>query len=314
MQPKLVVITGPTASGKTALGVALARRLGGEVVSADSMQIYRGMDIGTAKPTPEEMQGVPHHMIDIADPTENYSVSRYAAEAAACVDDILARGKLPVVVGGTGLYIDSLISGRDFAANDGDEKLREELLAEYDRVGGEEMLSRLREIDPERAAKLPAGDKRRIVRAIEIYKLTGMTITEHDARTRALPPRYDAAQIILGYADRAALYARIDRRVDEMVAEGLFEEVQGLLDSGLSEQCTAMQAIGYKEPAMAMRGEISRGEAVELIKLGSRRYAKRQMTWFRRTQGALRIDWDENPDFEAARRLSTAFLHDSGIL
>ena len=179
---------------------------------------------------------------------------------------------------------------------------------------GEEMLRRLREFDPERAAKLPAGDKRRIVRAIEIYKLTGMTITKHDARTRAMPPRYDAAQIILGYADRAALYARIDRRVDEMVAEGLFEEVQGLLDSGLSEQCTAMQAIGYKEPAMALRGEISRGEAVELIKLGSRRYAKRQMTWFRRTKNALRIDWDENPDFEAARRLSTAFLHDSGIL
>lgn len=141
-----------------------------------------------------------------------------------------------------------------------------------------------------------------------------MTITKHDARTRAMPTRYDAAQIILGYADRAALYARIDRRVDEMVAEGLFEEVQGLLDSGLSEQCTAMQAIGYKEPAMALRGEISRGEAVELIKLGSRRYAKRQMTWFRRTENALRIDWDENPDFEAARRLSTAFLHDSGIL
>lgn len=314
MAEKIIVVAGPTASGKTRLGIALAQELGGEIVSADSMQIYRRMDIGTAKATAAEQAAVPHHMIDVAEPWENYSVARYVKEASRCCEDIISRGKLPVVVGGTGLYIDSLISGRDFAANDGDEKLREELLAEYDRVGGEEMLRRLREFDPERAAKLPAGDKRRIVRAIEIYKLTGMTITKHDARTRAMPPRYDAAQIILGYADRAALYARIDRRVDEMVAEGLFEEVQGLLDSGLSEQCTAMQAIGYKEPAVALRGEISRGEAVELIKLGSRRYAKRQMTWFRRTKNALRIDWDENHDFEAARRLSTAFLHDSGIL
>ena len=308
------VLTGPTASGKTALSLRLARTHDCEIVCMDSMQIYRGMDIGTAKPTADERAQAVHHMVDVADPTEDFSVARYQEMAESCIADIQARGHRALLVGGTGLYIDSLISGRDFAANDGDEKLREELLAEYDRVGGEEMLRRLREFDPERAAKLPAGDKRRIVRAIEIYKLTGMTITKHDARTRAMPPRYDAAQIILGYADRAALYARIDRRVDEMVAEGLFEEVQGLLDSGLSEQCTAMQAIGYKEPAMALRGEISRGEAVELIKLGSRRYAKRQMTWFRRTKNALRIDWDENPDFEAARRLSTAFLHDSGIL
>ena len=254
MAEKIIVVAGPTASGKTRLGIALAQELGGEIVSADSMQIYRRMDIGTAKATAAEQAAVPHHMIDVAEPWENYSVARYVKEASRCCEDIISRGKLP------------------------------------------------------------AGDKRRIVRAIEIYKLTGMTITKHDARTRAMPPRYDAAQIILGYADRAALYARIDRRVDEMVAEGRFEEVQGLLDSGLSEQCTAMQAIGYKEPAMALRGEISRGEAVELIKLGSRRYAKRQMTWFRRTKNALRIDWDENPDFEAARRLSTAFLHDSGIL
>ena len=227
MAEKIIVVAGPTASGKTRLGIALAQELGGEIVSADSMQIYRRMDIGTAKATAAEQAAVPHHMIDVAEPWENYSVARYVEEASRCCEDIISRGKLPVVVGGTGLYIDSLISGRDFAANDGDEKLREELLAEYDRVGGEEMLRRLREFDPERAAKLPAGDKRRIVRAIEIYKLTGMTITKHDARTRAMPTRYDAAQIILGYADRAALYARIDRRVDEMVAEGLFEEVQG---------------------------------------------------------------------------------------
>lgn len=314
MADKIIVVAGPTASGKTRLGIELACALGGEIVSADSMQIYRRMDIGTAKASAAERAAVPHHMIDVAEPWENYSVARYVGEASRCCGDIISRGKIPVLVGGTGLYIDSLISGRDFAANDGDEALRERLLAEYDELGGEAMLERLRKIDPERAEKLPSGDKRRIVRAIEIYELTGMTITEHDARTRAIPPRYDAAQIILGYAERAALYNRIDRRVDEMVAEGLFKEVQGLLDSGLSDKCTAMQAIGYKEPAMALRGELSREEAVELIKLGSRRYAKRQMTWFRKTQNALRLDWDENPDFEKARRLSTAFLHDFGIL
>ena len=197
MQPKLVVITGPTASGKTALGVALAQRLGGEVVSADSMQIYRGMDIGTAKPTPEEMQGVPHHMIDIADPAENYSVSRYAAQAAACVDDILARGKLPIVVGGTGLYIDSLIAGRTFADGTADTALRQELSERYDEIGGEGLLGELRKVDPERAARLHPADKKRIVRAMEVYILTGKTITQHDAETRTVPPRYDAAKIAL---------------------------------------------------------------------------------------------------------------------
>ena len=228
MQPKLVVITGPTASGKTALGVMLAQRLGGEVVSADSMQIYRGMDIGTAKPTPEEMQGVPHHMIDIADPTENYSVSRYAAEAAACVDDILARGKLPIVVGGTGLYIDSLIAGRTFADGTADTALRQELNERYDEIGGEGLLGELRKFDPERAAKLHPADKKRIVRAMEVYILTGRTITQHDAETRAVPPRYDAAKIALTFADRQDLYARIDRRVDAMMQQGLLDEVRAL--------------------------------------------------------------------------------------
>ena len=254
MQPKLVVITGPTASGKTALGVALAQRLGGEVVSADSMQIYRGMDIGTAKPTPEEMQGVPHHMIDIADPAENYSVSRYAAQAAACVDDILARGKLPIVVGGTGLYIDSLIAGRTFADGTADTALRQELSERYDEIGGEGLLGELRKVDPERAARLHPADKKRIVRAMEVYILTGKTITQHDAETRAVPPRYDAAKIALDFADRQDLYDRIDRRVDAMVRQGLFDEVRALLAAGVPADCTAMQAIGYKELAAAVRG------------------------------------------------------------
>ena len=313
MQPKLVVITGPTASGKTALGVALARRFGGEVVSADSMQIYRGMDIGTAKPTPEEMQGVPHHMIDIADPMENYSVSRYAAEAAACVDDILARGKLPVVVGGTGLYIDSLIAGRTFADGTADTALRQELSERYDEIGGEGLLGELRKVDPERAAKLHPADKKRIVRAMEVYILTGRTITQHDAETRAVPPRYDAAKIALDFAVRQDLYDRIDRRVDIMVQQGLFDEVRALLAAGVPADCTAMQAIGYKEAVAAVQGKAAPQDAVAAIQLASRRYAKRQLTWLRRDQDLFWLRHEKTPDMDRACRLSTQFLSARGI-
>ena len=311
--PKIVVVCGPTATGKTRLGIELARQFNGEIVSADSMQVYRRMDIGTAKATAEERAAAVHHMLDVAEPWENYSVARYVEEASRCCDDILARGKLPILVGGTGLYIDSLVSGRDFADNDGDAGLRDRLSAEYDALGGEEMLRRLKSVDPERAEKLHPGDKRRIVRALEIYMLTGLTITEHDRRTRALPPRYDAARIFLSFEDRADLYARIDRRVDEMAEQGLFAEVQGLLDEGLSESCTAMQAIGYKEPAQALKGQISREEAIALIKQNSRRYAKRQLTWFSRAEGVLSIRWGRQPDFELARRLSTDFLLSRGL-
>lgn len=313
MQPKLVVITGPTASGKTALGVALARRLGGEVVSADSMQIYRGMDIGTAKPTPEEMQGVPHHMIDIADPAENYSVSRYAKEASACVDDILARGKLPVVVGGTGLYIDSLIAGRTFADGTADTALRQELSERYDEIGGEGLLGELRKVDPERAAKLHPADKKRIVRAMEVYILTGRTITQHDAETRAVPPRYDAAKIALDFAVRQDLYDRIDRRVDIMVQQGLFDEVRALLAAGVPADCTAMQAIGYKEAVAAVQGKAAPQDAVAAIQLASRRYAKRQLTWLRRDQDLFWLRHEKTPDMDRACRLSTQFLSARGI-
>ena len=214
MKEQVIVVCGPTATGKTALGIELARRLGGEIVSADSMQVYRRMDIGTAKATPREQAMVPHHMLDVAEPWEDYSVSRYVQEASKVCDGLLARGKIPVIVGGTGLYIDSLLSGRDFAERDaGDEGLRASLSADYDRLGGQAMLEQLRAFDPERAAKLHPGDKRRIVRAIEIYRLTGETITAHDERTRALPPRYEAFSVALRFADRADLYARIDRRV-----------------------------------------------------------------------------------------------------
>ena len=313
MAEKIVVVAGPTASGKTALGIALAKDFNGEIVSADSMQIYRGMDIGTAKASLAEREGIPHHMLDVAEPWEDYSVARYVEQAEACCRDILRRGKLPILVGGTGLYIDSLVSGRDFAAVDSDQGLREALSAEYDALGGEAMHRRLQEIDPERAAILHPGDKRRIVRALEVYRLTGMTITEHDRQTRALPRRFDAAAIHLNFKNRAALYARIDRRVDMMVEQGLFREVEGLLAAGLSPESTAMQAIGYKEAVRSLQGELRREEAVDLIKQASRRYAKRQLTWFNRDKEALPILWEDEPDFEYARRLSTEFLHSRGL-
>lgn len=294
MAEKILVVTGPTATGKTALSVELAKKLGGEIVSADSMQIYRGMDIGTAKVTKAEMQNIPHHMIDIADPSEDYSVSRYVEEADAAVRGILSRGRLPIVAGGTNLYIDSLIAGLDFAEKAEDAALRESLNKQYDDIGGKAMLEHLRGFDPERAAKLHPADKRRIVRAVEIYILTGETITRHDEETKKRPKRYDAVKIALTFADRAVLYDRINARVDKMVSDGLFDEVKGLLDSGLSPACTSMQAIGYKEPAAYFRGEMSKDAAIELIKLSSRRYAKRQLTWLRRDTTVL---WHERQSF-----------------
>ena len=311
--PKIAVITGPTATGKTALGIELAKQFDGEVVSADSMQVYRRMDIGTAKPDPAEMQGIPHHMIDVAQPEDSFSVAGYVPLADACVQDILKRGKLPIVVGGTGLYIDSLIAGRDFASPPADEGLRQSLSDEYDRLGGEEMLRRLGECDPRRAEKLHPSDKKRILRALEIYISTGKTITAFDEESQRQPLRYDAAFIILSYENRQELYSRIDSRVNQMVEKGLFDEVRGLLSAGLSEKCTAMQAIGYKETAMALRGELSSEEAIELIKRESRRYAKRQLTWLGRRQDALRILWGETPDFDYARRLSAEFFHAHGL-
>ena len=307
--PRVIVITGPTATGKTALGVALAKELDGEVVSADSMQIYKYMDIGTAKVTKEETMGIPHHMIDIVEPSESFSVARYVEEADKCVSDILSRGKLPIIVGGTGLYIDSLISGRNFGAGGQDTSIRQELEEEYNALGGEEMLRRLREFDPQRADKLHAADRKRILRAFEVYRLTGKTITEHDEETKKIPPKYDAMKVILSYKERENLYARIDQRVDEMVKAGLWDEVENLLKNGVPKDCTAMQAIGYKEVVRAMDGELSNDEAIDLIKRESRRYAKRQLTWLSRSKEALRILWEDIPDIVHARQLSTDLFY-----
>ena len=301
----LLVITGPTATGKTALGVALAKTLGGEVVGADSMQIYRGMDIGTAKPSPAEMEGVPHHMIDVADPGESFSAAKYAQMAAACVEDIRARGRLPIVVGGTGLYIDGLLRGGEFADAPGDSGVREALEAEYEALGGEAFRQKLAAVDPARAQKLHSGDKKRLVRALEVYTLTGQTITAHDEQSRALPPRYKARKIALDFENREDLYGRIDRRAAQMFDLGLVEEVEKLLAAGLSDQSTAMQAIGYKEVVRHLRGEWSLGEAVEAVQRESRRYAKRQLTWLRRDDSIRWIRWQKQPE---PRRISTEFL------
>ena len=309
---KLLVICGPTASGKTALAVALAKRTGGEVVSADSMQIYRRMDIGTAKPTAEEMDGVPHHMLDVADPGEDYSVARYVEEAAACVEDILARGRLPIVAGGTGMYIDNLLAGRTFAAFTG--KWRQILQDRAAKEGIAALYRELEQVDPQRAARLHLADEKRIIRALEVWHETGETITEHDRRTAALPPRYEAARIGLTFADRADMWARIDRRVDQMMAAGLVEEVEGLLASGVPERCTAMQAIGYKEMAAALREGRPAAEAAEEIKLRSRQYAKRQLTWFRRNPAVKWIVWEKIPNFSMALQNSTAYLEETGLL
>ena len=275
----ILCLAGPTASGKTALAVELAKDLNGEVVSCDSMQVYRRMDIGTAKPSPEEMQGIPHHMIDVAEPDEDFSVSRYCAMAAPIVDDIVARGKTAIIAGGTGLYMDSLIRGNDFAPFPST-GVRERLEAEADEVGLPAMLARLREIDPDTADRV--FDRKRILRALEVYLETGETITEHNRKTRLIPPKYTPLWLGLDFADRGELYRRIDKRVDIMLEMGLMEEIRSLLDSGIPEKCTAMQAIGYKEFVNALEGREPLSQAAEEVKKASRHYAKRQLTWFRR--------------------------------
>ena len=277
----IICIAGPTASGKTALAVELAKELNGEVVSCDSMQIYRRMDIGTAKPTPDEMQGIRHHMLDVAEPEEDFSVSRYCCLAAPIVDDIVARGKTAVIAGGTGLYMDSLIRGNDFAPFPST-GVREQLDAEADSRGIQVLFDRLKSIDPEAAGKLHLSDRKRILRALEVYLETGETITAHNRKTQLIPPRYTPIWLGLDFANRADLYGRIDLRVGMMLEAGLVEEIRSLLDSGIPEKCTAMQAIGYKEFVAALDGQCTIEEAADQVRQSSRRYAKRQLTWFRR--------------------------------
>ena len=275
----IICIAGPTASGKTALAVELAKELNGEVVSCDSMYVYKRMNIGTAKPTLEEMDGIVHHMIDIVEPDEDFSVSKYCDMAAPIVDDIIVRGKTAIIAGGTGLYMDSLIKGNDFAPVPAT-GVREQLEAKAAEVGFDAMLAELRAIDPESADRLK--DTRRVIRALEVYYETGITMTEHNRRTQEIPPRYEPLWLGLDFTERSELYRRIDLRVSIMLEMGLIQEIQDLLASGIPEKCTAMQAIGYKEFVAALKGECTVEEAADQVRMFSRRYAKRQLTWLRR--------------------------------
>ncbi|HIU47183.1 MAG TPA: tRNA (adenosine(37)-N6)-dimethylallyltransferase MiaA [Candidatus Fimadaptatus faecigallinarum] len=278
---KLIAIAGPTASGKTALAIALCKRIGGEVVSCDSMMVYKGMDIGTAKPTVAEMAGVPHHMLDVAEPGENYSAAQFRDAARAVIADISGRGAWPVLCGGTGLYIDAITRDMSFASAPSDAQLRARLEAELEDVGPVRMHARLAQVDPVTAARLHVNDTRRVIRALEIYETTGAPMSVSAARDGENSELYDFKLLALDMP-RERLYARINRRVDQMCDQGLFEEVAGLLEGGLRADCTAMQALGYKEIAAALRGEVTREAALATLKQRTRNYAKRQLSWLRR--------------------------------
>lgn len=307
---KIICVAGPTASGKTSLAVALAKLLDGEVISCDSMQIYHDMDIGTAKPTQEEMLGVPHHMLDVAEPNEDFSVSRYCEMADQILQDILKRGKTAIIAGGTGLYMDALIKGNSFAPCPST-GMREKLEAQADAEGMEAMLALLQTIDPQAAARLHLADRKRIIRALEVFYETGETITMHNKRTQEIPAKYTPVWFGLDDENRQDLYDRIDARVEAMLNSGLLAEIQSLLDRGIPEKCTAMQAIGYKEYVDALQGRCSVAEATALVQQASRHYAKRQLTWFRRNK---EIHWlirkpGEGTDkiLQKARQFLTAF-------
>ena len=313
MPPKIICVVGPTASGKTKMGVSLAKAFNGEVVSVDSMQIYRGMTVGTAAPTPEEMEGIPHHMVAVADPSESWSVARFVEAADACVQDILHRGKLPVLVGGTGLYLDALVRGNSFAEGCAGTEVRAALQKRMETEGAAVLLEELRAIDPEAAARLHLKDEKRILRALEVWQETGKTITEHNRETQAVPPRYEAVYIGLDFENRDDLRARIDRRVDIMVEDGLLQEVRDLLSSGIPRTATALQAIGYKQFLAVEEGRATVEEAVEEVKLRSRQYAKRQLTWLRRNEAIHWLRWGKEPNFQEALQKATEILTALGL-
>ena len=305
-KPCIPVICGPTASGKTAVAVQLSRRIVGEVVSCDSMQVYRGMDIGTAKPTEEERQGIPHHMIDIVDPKESYTVSVFGESAKRVIADIAGRGACPVLCGGTGLYIDAILKPMGFSEKS-DEQLRQALRDRAQAPGGREALfEELRQIDSDSAARLHPNDVRRVVRAIEVFRLTGLTLTEQMRIDQQREKPYDALAFALEWP-RDALYRRIDDRVDQMIGSGLKEEVERLLDQGVPDDATSMQGLGYKEMVAYLTGRCGLDDAIAAIKLGSRHYAKRQITWFRRDQSIQWIAADQRSADSLAEQIAEAY-------
>ena len=284
---KLITVVGPTASGKTRLGVELAKRYGGEVISADSMQIYKGMQIATAKPTVKEMQGIPHHLMDFLEPNQTYSVAMFVDDAKKCIEDISSRGKIPVIVGGTGLYVDSLLNNISFHESQRDTELSEKLRELYYTEGVDYLLDMLRKFDGESAERLETEkNPKRIIRAIEFYKTTGITITEQNKNSKNEESPYSAIKLGLNFEDRQKLYDRINKRVDLMVEAGLLLEAKRVFNSELS--FTSVKAIGYKELFPYLKGELPLEECIEKLKQETRRYAKRQITWFKRDK---EINW-----------------------
>ncbi|MGI5899877.1 MAG: tRNA (adenosine(37)-N6)-dimethylallyltransferase MiaA [Christensenellales bacterium] len=291
---RIVIITGPTATGKTDAAVDFAENHGGEIVSADSMLVYRHMDIGTAKPTKEQMQRVPHHMVDVADPSEDFSAARWQKGASAAIEGILSRGKLPVIAGGTGLYIRSLLYPMSFAGAKPDGAVRQKWADFLLENGQEKLHTRLAQIDPASAARLPAGDTRRIIRALEIYDITGRTLSERMLEDAKRPPMYEALTMGISLP-RELLYDRINRRVDAMIEAGLVDEVRAILAMGVPSSATSMQGLGYKEIAEYIYGERSFDEAIDNLKRRTRNFAKRQITWFKKYED---IAWLEVTAFE----------------
>lgn len=298
MKKPLIVIGGPTACGKTGFSIKLAKEIGGEIISADSMQVYRYMDIGTAKVTPEEADGVPHYLIDEFDPDEEYNVMLFQQKAKAYMEQIWAKGKVPILVGGTGFYINALLYDNDFTETDNDTSYREECYRLAQEQGPEVLYERLKEIDPEYASIMHANNVKRVTRALEYHYLTGQKFSEHNAEQKEKETPYDAAVIILSM-DREKLYERIELRIDIMMEQGLLEEVKGLLDKGYTPDLVSMQGIGYKEFIPYFNGECTLEEAVTQLKTNTRRFAKRQLTWFRRQIEGLWVDMSSSTGEEA---------------
>lgn len=312
MENRLICICGPTASGKTALSVALAKQLHTEIISADSMQIYRGMDIGTAKPTAAERQGVPHHLLDICAPGEPFSVARYVELADAAAQDVLSRGMVPIVAGGTGLYMDALIECSTFSGDETDLSVREKYQRMAAERGNEAVHACLAKVDPEGAERLHPNNLKRVIRALEVYEQTGMTIDAFNRLHKRPAPKYAALKIGICPAERQTLYDRIDRRVDQMLADGLLEETKRLLDSGALAG-TAAQAIGYKELLGYLQGDAPLADCVALLKQRSRNYAKRQLTWLKRDDNIHWIYYNNGEKLPAILQEATEYLQKHGV-
>lgn len=310
----LVILTGPTAVGKTALSIALAKEIGGEIISADSMQVYRHMDIGSAKIMPAETEGVPHHLIDVLEPTEEFNVVVFQKLAKQAAAEIYSRGHIPIVVGGTGFYIQALVYDIDFTENDEDTALRRELEEQAHREGAEALYERLRAVDPESCESIHVHNIKRVIRAIEFYEKTGKKISVHNMEQRQNNAPYNFAYFVLN-DDRERVYERINERVDLMMAQGLVEEVRALRESGCQRDMVAMQGLGYKELLSYMEGEISQEEAVYLIKRDTRHFAKRQLTWFRREKEVIWIEKNVfDYDSQKILKFMQDFLREKGII